>query len=133
MSSYVAALVTLIGEESQPSGLGGLLVAGVSVPPVPKWATFPWITVQQLPSREVESMTGTSGLAATMMQVNCWDKDYEQAWDLREAVKELLLSYTGEIGDSYIQAVNHGIDAELYDSQRELHQLIVRFRVWWEH
>jgi hypothetical protein len=126
MNSRAAALVGIIN-----MALGSDL-KGCSVPPVPTNAIFPYITIQDITGKELESMTGPSGLLRSVVQINCWSKVYEDAWNTREAVKSFLLTFTGTAGDKNIQAVNHATDREFLDGVRELHQCVCSFLIWWE-
>jgi hypothetical protein len=104
----------------------------VTPPPVPDNATFPYITILEIGAVELESLTGKSGLVRSVMQVNCWSKDYEECWALRKLVKDMLMAFTGAIGGETIDAVNHSSDRQLYDPQRELHECVASFIIWWE-
>lgn len=126
-----AGLIYLI--RTTVTGLGG-----ISPPALPPFATFPYITVHTIKGDELESLTGTSGLQETIMQVNVFHKDYEAAWNVRETVKTLVLGFTGNVGNGKVlKAANHSQgsgagDSELFDTVRNFHQLIVRFCIWWE-
>lgn len=114
-------------------------VGGISPVPVPPRITLPYITVHEILTRELQNLTGRSGLAQTLMQVNCWAKTYEAAYALRDQVKDSFLLDSRGLGPvqsntlssgQRIEGVNHDRDFELYDANRELHQLIVRFSIW---
>ncbi len=81
---------------------------------------------------ELESLTGKSGMDMTIMQVNCWHTSYESAWTMRELIKDLMLGYTGTTLGLNIKSTTHAGDREFYDGQRELHQHVARFQIWWE-
>jgi hypothetical protein len=125
---------------SKTAGIIQLLMANgytrISPPPVPKLDTFSdYITVHEVTGKELESLTGISGLSNSLMQINCFSRDYEAAYTLRADIKTLLLGnggYSGAAGDRTIQGVNHGLDRELYEAKQELHQHITRLSVWWE-
>lgn len=121
--SRIAALVSTL--QGSVDGLGG-----ISPVPVPPDAVFPYITVEEIADKELESLTGPSGKTHTIMQVSCWAKDYETAWDTREEVKTLLFSTRGVVGDQYIADVTYNTGREFYDDQRSLHKLISRFFIW---
>ena len=107
-------------------------IGGISPPPLPSTALFPYITLQQIGNTEVESMEGRSGLNRTIMQVNCWHGDYEKAFSLRRGILMLARPWTVPISLGLtIAAVHHLTDMEMYDGPRELHQLIARYAVWW--
>lgn len=126
MTSNVASTISLLlGAGLSPT------IGGISPAPVPKNAVWPYVTVQDSFSKELESLTGSSGLLRSKIQINCWDKDYENAWQLRAAIKSYLLPFKGTAGSQTIQDVKHGNDHELYDGQRELHQLILYVFIWW--
>lgn len=126
MTSCTASTISvLLGASLSPT------IGGISPPPVPPSAIWPYITVQDSFSRELESLGGSSGLLRSKIQINCWSKDYEQAWQMRLAVKNFLLPYKGTAGSQTIQDVKHGGDHELYDGQREIHQLILTVWIWW--
>ena len=126
--SHIGGVISIINAAlSSPRRIGGICPI-----PLPDHATFPWITVQETISTELESMDGQSGAARSVIQVNCWSKDYDEAWELRSAVKSLLLPYSGSAGGEVIRGMNHGRDLEQYDGARQLHQLVVIFHIWWE-
>lgn len=101
-------------------------------PPVRPKDTFPAITFHEVAGREIESHDGPSGLYQCRLQVNCWDKGYDEADNLREAVKIKLLNYAGAAGIFTIQGVNHAGDRYFYDGPNLLHQCVVEFWIWWE-
>ena len=125
-NSYVAELGALIR-----ANISSPAPADVTPPPVPQTATYTYVTVEQLPSREAETLTGRSGLCHAMMQIGCWDKDYEAAWQMREAIKNFVMGFRGATGSQTIYGVNHQNSAELYDGNRSLHHLTVRLWIWW--
>lgn len=128
MSSHVAGIIQLI-KASFPSPV----IGGISPPPVPPNVIEPYVTVQEIMGRELESLTGPSGLSRSIMQVNCWSSSYESAYNLKASIKAMLLAFTGTTPTgSKIQAVNPQYDTELYDSERKINQSIVRLFVWWE-
>lgn len=71
-------------------------LAGISPVPLPPKAVFPYITLQEILSTEVESHDGPSGLVETAFQINCWAKTYEAAFSLRVEVQSFLVSYIRE-------------------------------------
>jgi hypothetical protein len=101
---------------------------------VPDDALFPYVSVIQLTGKDTESMDGDSGLVQAIMQVSCWNTDYQAAFDSRTVVKaEMRRLDAGVLSSSFIvQGANHIIDAELYDPIRKLFQLITRFKVFFE-
>lgn len=105
----------------------------VSPPPVPPEASFPYLTLQQIVGREEESLEGLSQLTGTHLQFNCWSTLYDEAFALRAAIVESLPLTPGSIAGSglAIDAVSDYRYSELYDAERELHQLILRVLVWW--
>lgn len=125
-NSYLGALNTLI----QNAGTGASVVKPVPLVPtdVP-----PVITMQQIDGFEVEAMEGLSGLTPTIMQINCWDKLYDNAFEMRRLIKESFKTVTGAVGSTGLK-VDRITDfryRELYDAQLEFHQLILRCQVWW--
>lgn len=126
MISHVGGTISLLlGASLTPT------IGGISPPPVPPNGQFPYVTVQEVLSKELESLTGSSGLVRAKIQINCWDRDYENAYQMRQAIKAYLLPYKGIAGDQTIQDVKHAGDHSLYDGARELHQLILAIFVWW--
>lgn len=125
--SYVAGLVDLIAV-GYPT-----VASSVSPPPLPPTAVFPYVTVHQIFGEELQSMDGLSGMTSTMMQVNCWDKDYERAFSLRASLTTLIMAGVNTVTLGLnLKAVSIPRYQELYDGPRELHQLIGRYAIWWE-
>lgn len=125
MSSHIASMVgAIMANITSPD------LKGIGPTPLPANALTPYITVQEIINQDLENMEGKSGLQHSMIQVNCWHNDYETAWTLRERVKGLNL--IGTFKGNKIQAVNHKQDAELYDAERKIHQLITRLMIWFE-
>lgn len=128
--SEVAGLIYLI--RTNTVGL-----QGISPPPLPAQATTPYVTVHQVINMGLESLTGSSGMVKSLMQVNVWAIDYEVAWALRETIREFILAFTGNVGNGrIIEAANcsagfGGGNTELYDNVRKYHQLISRILIWW--
>lgn len=119
------------------SPLVGMNIRAVHVPPLtdsedvtgpgtmiaPSFATA---TVHEILGKREEVLDGTNaGLLRTQMQINLWHYDYEVAALAREDVRDFLLFNT----PITLNGVNHQIDTELYDGDRELHQLITRLIV----
>lgn len=130
MSSKVAGIVQIIRASIDTATTHHK--NNISPIPVPLGAQFPYITVQEILNKEYESLTGPSDLSRSIMQVNCWDKNYEVADELRTSIKDILLQFQGSILDLTVAAVNHSTDAALYDPERQAHQLVSRFVVQWE-
>ncbi len=108
------------------------VLGGISPVPVPQDAAFPYVTCLEVRGTELESLSGRSGLIPSIMQVNCFHQDYETAFIIREAIKDLLIDFVGTTSGLTVQSSLHNLDTELYDGPQKLHQLIARFNVWWE-
>jgi hypothetical protein len=126
--SRVAACVQLI----LANNAGNAICRGVSPRPLPDNGPFPYITVQEPTDRKLLTLTGPTGISESFIQFNCWSKDYEEANTSREALKIILDDYSGAAGSRVIDSSDHNLDTELYDGDRELHQLITRYHIWWE-
>jgi hypothetical protein len=131
MISPVAGIITLLNSQfSSPQ------MVGISPPPLPSNAGDPYVTVQEIMDLETESMEGQSGLLKSVIQVNVWSNSYETAHALRKAIRDYLLSFSGPIGgsppDATLDAVNHIGGFELNKGLVERHQLISRFKTWWQ-
>lgn len=109
-------------------------VAGgrVSPYPVPPRAVFPYVTVRELPTKDLESHSGYSGLTMSVIQVDVWSEDYEEADTIRQAAKTGIRGCIGSGTDPRVQAINHQNDTELLNSETSKHQLITRYIVWFE-
>lgn len=121
---HVAGIIQLILQELPDTEIGPQ--------PVPDDASYPYVTIQEILNEDVEDHEGFAGLAMSIIQVNVWDKDYSAAQTKRAAIKDTLRNYSGSAGTSIIQGTNHRLDRELFDGDRELHQLITRFDIGWE-
>lgn len=133
MSSRIAGLRALLtmGLASPPA------FADFGPPPVPANAQFPYVTCHEIGGRELTSHDGRSGLGLKNVQFNCWSPDYEAAWECRRAIMQYLTpsgqrGYRGAAGDQVIADTVFDLDREFYDGERELHQLICSFDIWWE-
>lgn len=124
MSSRVAAIITRLA--AQVPSLGG-----IGPEPVPNNAVFPYVTIIEIGSRDLESLSGDSGIARSTIQLNVWDKDFEVATAKLELCKAALRGFTGVVAGQTIRSVNHDRDNYLYDGHRELHQCICRYSIWW--
>lgn len=128
MTSHVAGIVGLLMAEISSS-----VMRGISPPPIPSLTTaYPYVTVSEISNIETENLEGVTGVQHSVIQTSTWDRNYETAFTLRAVIKDALLGYSGISLALHIQGINHIMDAELYDADRELHQLISRFSVWWE-
>lgn len=103
----------------------------ITPPPLDPKTVYPAITLQEIAGKELENIEGRSGLVRTRFQINCWHKDYELAWNLREAVKSSMQSI-GVYGSALVMSTNHAGDREFYDAKLEAHQSIVDFFIWWQ-
>lgn len=118
-------------------GVTGLSSANVAPPPLPSDAAFPYVTVHMPAGMGLESLNGPSGIKRTLAQVNVWHGSYETAWALRETIRDLILATSGNVGNGrVIEAANMSAgygagESELYDTARNLHQLILRIMIWW--
>jgi hypothetical protein len=124
-ASFVAELIQVILSQFHSS------IGGITPPPLPANASFPYITVNEIRVGEIESLYGLSGVQQVVMQVNVWDKDFEEASVLRNTIKRYLCSYSGTAGSRVIQGVNPVVDTTLHDGVRNLHQSITRVKVTW--
>lgn len=134
IAGMVQALINTIGSDSAYSG--------ISPAPLPDDAfadsNNPWITVQELNAKELQTLDGGSGVGPCFIQFNVWSKDYEAAYELRLALNAIIAVMTGtiyaDIGhrDVVVQGGNFMGNYELIDGERKLHQLISRFQMWIE-
>ena len=131
MVSHVAAIINLLNAQfSSPDMLG------ISPVPLPSNAPELYVTVQEQRAKELESLTGPSDIARSMIHVNVWDTSYEAADGLRTAIKDYLLGFTGDVviasvTEAIVMSVNHNGDRELFDGNSKRHQLIAIFSIWW--
>ena len=130
MASHVAAVINLILDQFYPS-----TVKGVSPPPLPSKASYPYVTVHEVSGIELENIVGPSGLVKSVVQVNCWDVDYERGWQARKSIQDYLSTFSGDViissaVEAVIHSVNHVGTSHLYDGDREVHQLITRLSIW---
>jgi hypothetical protein len=128
MSSYVAGLVSLIeGTVFVPP------IGGVSPYPLLPTAVLPFINVREVFGRQLQNLSTRSGMIETIMQIDIWSKDYEEAYEIRKTANNALIDTFGSVGSLIISGpIRHVTDAELYDGTRRIHQLISRFHIWWE-
>jgi hypothetical protein len=89
------------------------------------------VTVQEITVKEVEHLGGLSGVQQTIIQINCWAKDFESAGTIRDAAKAYMCGYSGTAGSRTIQGVNPVVDSMLHDGVRSLHQGVTRILVTW--
>lgn len=97
---------------------------------------LPTITWQVIDSQEVESLSGYSALTRTTMQISVWDVSYDNAAAVRDTVVVGLRGRSGTYGSLpgptiVLDYVTNFRYRELYDGERELHQLILRVDMWW--
>lgn len=105
---------------------------GFGPAPVLAKTAMPYIVVREIFSRELTSLNGRSGLTRTVMQIEVWDRDYEQAYQKREEIKDGILGFSGPVDTQAVDGpISHNADVELYDGVRELHSLITRLEIWW--
>lgn len=131
MASRASGLIALL------SSLVPTSVVGVRIHPLPDNIdgtpiSYPFITIIEGNASKLLSLTGPVGNTDSWFQINVWSNDYEQAAVCRELVKDILDSYAGVAGTRVIDSSDHILDTELYDGDRELHQLITRYHIWWE-
>lgn len=126
--SFIAGMRAML--ESQPLQPTPTRIAPNPVLPD---ARFPQLTLNQVGGEELESLEGLSGLTQTIQQINAWSPSYEDAFALRAAVVAMLSTFTGSAGTTglVVDCATMFTYRELYDAERELHQLIVRCVVWW--
>ncbi len=126
--SHTAGLIQYIRTLTPTPALGG-----IGPTPVPYPATMPYVTVREIMGKELECVDGTRvGTIMTVMQVEVWSKDYEQANSIREQLKSSILEHSGATGTLTVAGpINHVTDAELYNDANELHQRVTRYLIWW--
>lgn len=112
------------------------LATSIAPPPLTPNSVMPCITIQTITARELESMTGESGMLRAIAQITCYSDDIEVADQLRRAVKDSLLgqmnvTITGS--DYYMAAINHNGDRNLWDDKIRKHVAIVDLQIWWDH
>lgn len=128
--SFVAGVAIAL-RASLASGMP--VPTSIAPPPVPENAIFPVLTVQQVGGSEGEVMEGLDGLTLTQMQFNAWSPNYDEAFALRSNVVVAMAALTGAIAGTplVVDEATGFTYRELYDAERELHQLILRCIVWW--
>jgi len=125
VNTFVAEVIQLL-KNHFTSSLGG-----ISPVPLPPSAAFPYVTVQEITVKEVESLQGLSGVQFTVIQVNVWAKDFESAGTMRDSAKAYLCGFSGTAGSRFIQGVNPVVDSMLHDGVRSLHQGVTRVSIAW--
>jgi hypothetical protein len=131
-----------------PSYIG---VAGVSLAPLPDNALndnpvstvylLPWITIVEIDSKNIQTLSGSAGVGPTIVQFNVWGQDYEYASLARQKINTILEGFSGTISktiDSFTASIvcqggNHIGNHELYDGERKLYQLISRWTLYFEY
>lgn len=125
--SHVAALIQYIQTLVLDPGLGG-----ITPPPLPNDATFPYVTVHKIMEDDpAKTLSGPSGLKRTIMQINVWSPDHEEANAALEAIRDASIGLVGPVGSLVADGSYHVADAELFNPERAVHQLISRIMVWW--
>jgi len=66
-------------------------------------ATYPMVIYKRSDADHIESTTGSSGLAAGLMEVECYSKDFNESRDLCEKVRLLLQGYSGTAAGVVVQ------------------------------
>ena len=125
MNSFTAEAIQLVKSHFTTQ------LGGISPAPLPATAAFPYITVNEITVREVESLQGLSGVQQTIAQINVWAKDFEAACVMRDSIKAYMCGFRGTAGSRYIQGVNPVVDTCLHDGVRSLHQAITRVMITW--
>ena len=107
----------------------------VHPPPLSAEDEFPAITLHTVYGSPIESHDGLSDLVPAVMQVNCWSPSYDEASALRESLTENVLSvFSGDVPNTDLSLQATATEfrfQELYDAERELHQVILRCSCWW--
>lgn len=149
MPSYTASASNIAAVISALVGLPGQMsIAGISPVPLPddafKTVAGPWVTVQEISTKELQTQSGGSGVGPSIIQVNVWNAQYEYADAARKRIYNILsnlsgsISVSGSVGGGSVsgavvcQGSNFMGNHELYDPIRELHQLVSRFQMWFE-
>lgn len=124
--SFVAGMKLLVDS----SGIG---IIPAQPPPLDPTQTLPVVLVSCIDARELESLSGLSGLAWSLMQVSVCDRLYDSAFQYRSQITQYLSTYTGAIIGPAL-GVDRATDfryRELYLENIEVWQLILRCQVWW--
>lgn len=100
------------------------LISGRAYPQImPQGGTFPAVTFSRISASPVNSLSGFSGLDNGRFQVDVWGETYLGAKQVAGQVKAAMESA------ATFKAVRAG-ERDLYESNGELHRIILDFSAW---
>lgn len=107
-------------------------IVGARVYPLrmPDNGDLPAITLEITSSRHVESMSGSSGLVAVGMAIDCWARSIDATHDLAEKVRLSLQGYRGTVGGHEIQGITEWRHTDAYEDDIEIYHVSCLCKVW---
>jgi hypothetical protein len=95
----------LVAKVVANAAVTALIVDRMSPLIVPQDENLPALSYQVIDTLHVESMGGSSGLAASRVQISAWSRTYLEAIDLAEKVRIAIHGYTGTMGSTQAVAI----------------------------
>ncbi len=109
---------------------GVYAITGKGIFPVkaPQDSAKPCLSYRKVSARHIESMTGSSALVFTRMQIDCWAFAYSEVKNLAEQVRLALQGFKGGIGVR-IDGINYIGEQDFYEDDTEMFQVSMEFLV----
>ncbi len=106
----------------------------MSLEPAPQKTAYPYITFTRPDAESDHHLTGISNTAEEEWEINCFALDWDQAEDLKEAIRRGLDMYHGVMGDFdvYVAEMIQILDQEAFlgnGKNKMLYRKLLRFNI----
>lgn len=123
---YEALRALLIADTDVQAAVAGRVYA-MRMPDNP---SKPSVVMQVVGSQHLTALSGSSGLASPLVQLDCYAATIAAARDLAEDVRLVLQGYRGTSAGVVIKGVTEWQDSDLYDDDISIYLVSCLCRVW---
>lgn len=116
-------------EEALTAMLAGLAGGRIFPYRLPRAVALPAITYMKVSAPRDETQQGASGLVMARLQVSSWGDTYDDAKVLSDSVRQALDGFMGEASGIYIGGIECLNETDQTESEPDVYQTILDFRV----
>jgi len=127
----VEDITTLLKNDAGVSGIVGTKVFAQNLPEKSATSTFlPAVVYTQVSGVRPSTMEGATGLNDGRYQFACMAKDYLTAKKLSQAVRKVLLKFTGTVGSTVFLDSSLLAERDMYDWLELSFRCDLDFQIW---
>ena len=107
-------------------------IVGTRVYPIlmPQNPTFELITYQKISGVRGKQLSGTTGYARPVIQIDCWAESFLTAQTLADAVRSAVDGYSGLMGSDVVDRAQIMNEMDLYENETQIFRVSQDYEIW---